>query len=460
MFRAILLLTIDLLALGQLPSGAAVYVVRPDGSGDFPTIQAAIDAATDGDVIELTDGTFRGDGNRDMDYGGRAITIRSQSGSAASCVIDCGGYPGQDHRGFEFHSGEGPGSVLQAVTISHGHIEYGGGIRCEGSSPRLIGCIFADNAGYEHGGGLDCWPGSAPSVESCTFVRDSSGYGGGGARCYRASPSFSRCVFADNGSDWGGGGLGCEEGSLTLTDCLFSGNVASFSASGGALYCSQSSGSIVNCTFTENWCDGWGAGACFAGSPDVTLTGCWFEGNTCTGKGGGVAVLASASPTLRGCTFWENVAQLGGGGIYVASAEATLEGCTVLANIAPSGSGIMTAFAGQIALDRTTVAFGFTGEAIRCEGTTTATLSCCDLYANDGGDWVGSVSGQYGSNGNISAHPLFCGPGNEGFTLHANSPCAPDSNPDCGLIGAWPVGCSDTPIEKTTWGAVKAMFRR
>jgi pectin methylesterase-like acyl-CoA thioesterase len=35
---------------------ADVFVVSPDGSGDFPTIQAAVDAASDGDDIELTDG--------------------------------------------------------------------------------------------------------------------------------------------------------------------------------------------------------------------------------------------------------------------------------------------------------------------------------------------------------------------------------------------------------------------
>jgi len=171
-------------------------------------------------------------------------------------------------------------------------------------------------------------------------------------------------------------------------------------------------------------------------------------------------VWGSASLTLTDCTFWENVAQLGGGGIYVASAEATLEGCTVLANIATSGSGILTASTGQVALTRTIVGFGFPGEAIRCEGAATATLSCCDLYANEGGDWVGSIGGQYGFNGDIAAHPLFCGPGSERFTLQADSPCAPGVNPECGLIGAWPVGCADTPVEVTTWGALKAMFRR
>ena len=57
-----------------------ICVVNPDGSGDFPTIQAAIDAGCE--TIELSDGIFTGEGNWDIDYGGRSITIRSQSENA------------------------------------------------------------------------------------------------------------------------------------------------------------------------------------------------------------------------------------------------------------------------------------------------------------------------------------------------------------------------------------------
>jgi hypothetical protein len=39
-----------------------IYAVRPDGIGDFPTIQAAINAAHDGDVIVLAEGTFSSPG--------------------------------------------------------------------------------------------------------------------------------------------------------------------------------------------------------------------------------------------------------------------------------------------------------------------------------------------------------------------------------------------------------------
>ena len=46
------------LIFAAVPAAATTYIVRPDGTGDFPTIQTAIDAAIDGDIIELTDGTL------------------------------------------------------------------------------------------------------------------------------------------------------------------------------------------------------------------------------------------------------------------------------------------------------------------------------------------------------------------------------------------------------------------
>lgn len=104
-------------------STAETYVLHPDGSGDFPTIQAALDTAVDGDVIELTAGDYRGDGNRDIDFLGKAVTIRSQTSDPAVCVIDCQGSAETPHRAFNFDSGEGPASVLQGLTIRNGYAD-------------------------------------------------------------------------------------------------------------------------------------------------------------------------------------------------------------------------------------------------------------------------------------------------------------------------------------------------
>ncbi len=101
-------------------AGPQTYVVQPDGSGDFATIQSAIDAAIPGDTIELADGMFAGDGNRDLDFKGKAITIRSQSGDPELCYINCEGYVDDPHYGFVFYSNEGPDSILEGVSIIQG----------------------------------------------------------------------------------------------------------------------------------------------------------------------------------------------------------------------------------------------------------------------------------------------------------------------------------------------------
>ena len=102
------------------PSLGKTYIVEPDGSGDFPTIQQAIDAAVAGDEILLTDGLFKGIGNRNVDFKGKAITVRSQSGSAKDCIIDAEGVPWIPQRCFDFKTNEGPDSIVRDLTVTGG----------------------------------------------------------------------------------------------------------------------------------------------------------------------------------------------------------------------------------------------------------------------------------------------------------------------------------------------------
>ncbi|MBN2589216.1 MAG: hypothetical protein JXA96_05110, partial [Sedimentisphaerales bacterium] len=57
---------------------------------DYPNIQAAIDDANDGDIVLVAPGTYTGEGNRDIDFMGKAITVKSEYGPE-SCIIQCGG---------------------------------------------------------------------------------------------------------------------------------------------------------------------------------------------------------------------------------------------------------------------------------------------------------------------------------------------------------------------------------
>jgi len=87
------------------PASATVWTVYPDGSGDAPTIQAAIDSCSGGDIIELGDGVFSGPGNRDLIGAEIWFVLRSQSNNPEACIIDCQGSATEPHFGISFAGG-------------------------------------------------------------------------------------------------------------------------------------------------------------------------------------------------------------------------------------------------------------------------------------------------------------------------------------------------------------------
>lgn len=159
-------------------AAATTYSVTPDGLGDFPTIQAAVDAAVDGDVIELGDGVFSGLGNRDIVVRVKEIFIRSESADPFRCVIDCESTPGAfGHFGFRFESHR-PGGELANVMIINGYANRGGAVHIESSDTRVVGCVFYKNEG-NHGGAVDCDSGCESALIRCSFVDNDATYGGG-----------------------------------------------------------------------------------------------------------------------------------------------------------------------------------------------------------------------------------------------------------------------------------------
>src|SRR4029453_11099448 len=107
------------------------------------------------------------------------------------------------------------------------------------------------------------------------------------------------------------------------------------------------------------------------------------------------------------------------------------------------------------------LAFGEGGSSVACyPNLETIHPICCDVFGNEGGDWVNCLRFFDGEDGNISEDPLFCDwPGGD-YTLSAESPCADgNANDRCGLIGAYDVGCGPTPVEGTSWGEIKSFTR-
>ncbi len=169
MFKVMILTTI--VAIAPFVVSAAIIHVP----ADQPTIQAGIDAAVDGDTVLVADGTYTGDGNRDIDFKGKAITVTSENG-AETCIIDCQGSETENHRGFNFHQGETNESVVSGFTVQNGYVVTGdgSGVNCDFSSPTITKCIiYRNSAGYS-GGGINFHYSSNSTISNCTFTKNTA----------------------------------------------------------------------------------------------------------------------------------------------------------------------------------------------------------------------------------------------------------------------------------------------
>lgn len=102
-----------------------------------------------------------------------------------------------------------------------------------------------------------------------------------------------------------GGGLLIVQGGPTIRDCAFVGNRAK--DAGGGVYCSSSTSTFVNCTFSGN--DAYGtvaeAGGLRSSGSNLTLTNCSFTANHATQTGGGVHHNIGTLAVFN-CIFWNN----------------------------------------------------------------------------------------------------------------------------------------------------------
>ena len=370
--------TFDIVASGAVNSPRTVHVTLRVWTG-YPTIQSLIDAAEEGDIVVIPDGTYTGPDNRNLDFAGKAITVRSEHG-ADTCIIDCqnGGH------GFYLHSGETSDAIVDGFTIMDGH----DGIVCFDNSPTIVNCnitgcrvgVYGEEDYYGEGG--------SPTIINCGI----SGNTHGGIRA-RGDVTIAGCTITGNGFT---GGISCGgDGRVWISDCVISGNTASnFGAGVGS---EGGDVTIANCTISGNTQAGYGVGGagvvCLYGS--MVVTNCTISGNSSSSHGGGLYWYRN-NPVISNCTITHNSAGQEGGGVACGhDSDAILTNCIVWDNSAPSGP--------QIAV--------LGGSAV---------VTYCDVQ--DG--WPGE--------GNIDADPFFADPNDADYHLSSGSPCI-DAGSNCAV---------------------------
>ncbi len=222
---------------------------------------------------------------------------------------------------------------------------------------------------------------------------------------------------------------------------------------GGAIkFTGTSLDTLVDCTFILNqalppW-EPWGrGGAVFIDGPAVALIGCYFTENI--SDYGGAVFSSGPLTTFTRCTFYDN---RGAGAVYMQNqAAASLDSCTFHANrdVDRHTCGGLYCSDASPEVRNTIIAFStWGGNAVTCAGVSNPVLTCCDVYGNAGGDWVGCIAGQEGISGNFSSDPRFCDPASGDIRLRSSSPCV--NKPGCGQIGAYGLSCHDEAPHLTT----------
>ena len=401
-------LTLVLLVLTfSVSAHARTWVIQPDGSGDAPTIQAGIDSSQTGDTVLLESGTYVGNGNRDLRFNGKAITVTSRAGREAT-IIDC---EVASVRGVTFASDETASSILSEVTIRNGIETKGGGIRIVDAAPTIENVDITACQAVTHGAGISIEGQSSPRIEGCRITS---------------------CQV--NGAETAlGGGVHIEGSSFNqpeIEDCRIESNRA---IDGAGIYVGD-----------------------FSARPSITNS--WIGSNTAAGKGGGLRLGTMLGLTFTGNVVYDNSAT-DGGGIYfdqtTGFSDHTVENTTVVDNrVTGNGSGVAFNIC-SFEFKSSIVAFNKGAPGIWCNGENHV-VSCSITFGNDGSDDICSGGD---TNDNQITDPRFCGlPGSGYFFLRSNSPGSPD-NSACGtLVGALPVACGETPVKAKSWGAIKTRF--
>ncbi|MHC5183829.1 MAG: BACON domain-containing protein, partial [Planctomycetota bacterium] len=285
---------------------------------DYPTIQAAIDAADPNglDTVIVLPGTYA----ENINFSGKDIILSSTNPTdpniVAATIID-GNASGSV---VTFAGTETSACELRGFTITNGigtlisSSRYGGGVYGNNTQATITYCTITGNTAGNHGGGLYQCHGP---ITHCTITGNTAGnHGGGLYQChglithcvirsntaeygdgggfFECHGPITNCMIMNNDCRWNGGGLSLCEGTITNCTIVYNYTEPGISEGGGLAFCN---GQITNCILWGNWDGIWGLGGQVIGADPIITYSCiqnWTGGGT--GNISGNPMFADPSP--------------------------------------------------------------------------------------------------------------------------------------------------------------------
>jgi centrosomal CEP192-like protein len=343
-----------------------------------PTIQAAINAANNGDTVLVAPGTYV----ENINFSGKAIAVTSSGGPAVT-VID-GGAQGPV---VTFNQNEPTASQLSGFTIRNGFqpIGPGGGISIKSASPTISNDIITGNHAV-YGIGIYINDGS-PVIRNNTITNnDQTGANTGG---------------------FGGSGVTID-GIDPLANPRIIGNAITNNSPGGGI-------SVIS-----------------NGIP--LIQGNIIQGNTASSDGGGFSFQGYGSPTVLENFIVGNTSGNNGGGMWISPYNANYGAPILVINNTIVGnsdgaphetSGIYTTGFAQSVTFINNIVVAVPGQnAITCDNSYSSVspvFSHNDAYSFRGAGFTGWCIASPNS-GNFSSDPIFLNSDNNDFHLSQSSP--------------------------------------
>ena len=226
MRQAYLVSPLSLMLLFMSSTARADTITVCASGCDHTSIQSAINAASDGDVIELFAETYTETGitngvSSSASLNGTAVTllgVADQDGDGLPETIIDGGGSGTIY----YTEAECTHQNIIFQNANQGFSKAPYGFSGSGYASNLYNCHFRDLGNAASGGGIHIDDTASLIATECTFTNCTANSGGAVAVTYTGSATtiqFVRCVMSENSASEGGA-IYISYGDVTLTDCL------------------------------------------------------------------------------------------------------------------------------------------------------------------------------------------------------------------------------------------------